>query len=194
MKITEQCRASGCEQPGVASLESCPFCRDHFISTCYAQLEECTRRLQDQHSRYAESESVRQFLADCARGAADLAQVTERLDNLQRAQLLDILLWAGELSRRLRRSIRRPVSVRVHLRSEKLGRTWEEDAETQMLSRHGAMLECQHPVETGDILEVVQLDTGRQAQARVVWHRRKGSGRIEIGLAFPDSENFWNFP
>lgn len=194
MKITEQCSASGCEQPAVTSLESRPLCRDHFISTCYAEMEECTQRLQDQQSRYAESESVRQLLADCARGAADLAQTTERLENLQRAQLLDILLWAGELSRRLRRSARKPIRVHVRLRSEKLGRTWEEDTETQMLSRHGAMLECQHPVETGEILEVVRLDTGKQAQARVVWYRRKGSGRVEIGLAFPDSENFWDFP
>jgi PilZ domain-containing protein len=136
---------------------------------------------------------VRHFLTECARQATDMAQTAERLNDFQRAQLLDILLWAGELSRQLRRSTRKAMSIRVRLCSDWPGRAWEEETETQMLSRYGAMLECQHPVETGDTLQVARLDTGRQAPARVVWHRRRGSGRVEFGVTFPDSENFWDF-
>ncbi len=193
MGETERCSASGCGRSAASSLDTRPFCEEHFLSTCYEQLEHCTQRLHDQKFHFEETESIRHFLTECARQTTDMAQTAEHLDNLQRAQLLDILLWAGELSRQLQRSTRKAISIRVRLCSEWPGRAWEEETATHVLSRHGAMLECQHPVETGETLQVVRLDTGHQAPARVVWHRRRSSGRVELGVAFPDSENFWDF-
>ncbi len=193
MRVTERCSASGCERSAAASVQARALCREHFLSTCYEQLEQCTRRLQDQKSRDTVAEGVQQFLAECAKQATDMAQTAADLDNLQRAQLLDILLWVGDVSRRLRRSARKAVHIPVRLLSDKPGRTWEEDTHTQMLSRHGAQVECQHAVDLSEILQVTRLDTGQQASARVAWHRRRPSGRIEIGLAFADTENFWNF-
>ena len=126
------------------------------------------------------------------RQAAHLAQSAQGLDNLERAQLLDILLWAGDVGQRLRRGSRKAACVPIRLRSEKPGRPWEKEAETRMLSRHGAMVVCEHEVETGENLYVSRLDTGQQTQARVVWQRRKEPARLEIGLAFPVTDNFWN--
>ena len=136
---------------------------------------------------------MRQFIEECVRQAADIAQNATDLDNLERAQLLDVLLWAGELTSKLRRSPRKPIRIPVRLCSEKPGRAWEEETETQILSRYGAMLECERAIDTGEDLEIVRLDTGRRAPARVVWHRRKGPQRFAVGIAFRTFENFWNF-
>ncbi len=190
---TERCSTSGCERPAAASLQNRPFCREHFTAECYEQLEGCSHRLQERTFRDADDESMAEFISECVRQVADLAQSAQDLDNLQRAQLLDILLWAGAVSQRLRRGPRKAASIPIRLRSEKPGRLWEEHTQTHMLSRHGAMVECEHAVETGETLQVTRLDTGQQAQAQVVWQRRQGSARLEIGLAFTVSENFWNF-
>jgi len=189
---TQRCSATGCERPAAVALQKCRLCREHFIAACYEHLEGCARRLQERPFREADGEAVRQLLAECLGQAADLAQNAADLGNLERAQLLDIMLWAGEVSQRLRRSDRRAGSVPIRLRSEKPGRPWEEQSQAQILSRHGAMVECTHAVETGELLEVLRLDTGQQAQARVVWNRPKVSGRLEIGLEFVDAVALWD--
>lgn len=189
---TQRCSATGCERPVAALLQGRPFCRVHFIAQCYEQLEGCSPRLQERPFRDADAESLAGVISECMRQAAQLAQSAQDLDNLERAQLLDILLWSGDVRQRLRRGSRKAASVPIRLRSEKPGHPWEEETQTQMLSRHGAMVECEHVVETGENLHVTRLDTGQQAQARVVWQRRKESDRVEIGLAFPVSDNFWN--
>jgi len=131
------------------------------------------------------------FLTECTRQATDLSQHAEELDNLARARLLDILLSAADLSRHLRRSPRKVATLALRLHCEKPGRTWEEETKTRVLSRHGALVECQHPAQSGDALLVLRLDSGRQALARVVWCHQKEEGRREIGIEFLDCDNFW---
>ncbi len=182
----------GCERSAAAVLQKRVLCREHFISGCYEQLEACGGQLQERPLQVVDAGAVRELVGECAGQAASLAQSANDLDNLERAQLLDILLWAGELSQRLRRSERKASAIPIRLRSEKPGRPWEEHTETQVVSRHGAMVECTHAVETGEMLEVLRLDTGQQAQARVVWNRPKVSGRLEIGLEFVDAVALWD--
>ena len=137
-------------------------------------------------------ESMQQFVEESARQATHIAHTVDDLDNLQRARLLDILLWAGELIRRLRRGPRKAAIVPIQLRSETPGRPWEEETKTRMLSRHGALVECHHPVQVGENLKVLRLDTRQEAQARVAWQRRKGSGGSEIGIEFTSSVELWD--
>jgi hypothetical protein len=90
----------------VAALGSQAFCLDHFCTRCYEIL--------DGIDRFRESdfdESVcggeEQFLADeCARRALDICMSGRTLSNLERARLLDILLWCGDVV-----SIGRPKSM-----------------------------------------------------------------------------------
>ena len=129
---------------------------------------------------------------ECYRQVAQLASNVKEFIGLERAQLIDILLRATDLSRQLRQSPRLTVSIPVQLRCEEPGGTWEEQTQTKQLSPHGALLECQHPVRTGEILLVVRMDTGRQAKARVAWRLRRIGQPQEIGIEFLDHDNFWD--
>jgi hypothetical protein len=191
MKENEHCSMPDCERPVAATLHTRALCREHFLVACYKELEGATRRLHENSFSEPAAEALRNFLAECTRQAADIAQSAKDLDNLGRARLLDILMWASDLGGRLRRGPRREASLPVRLRSEKPGRPWEEETRTRWLSRHGAMVECEHQVVTGETLQVTQIDTGQQAEARVVWQRRRGTGRFEVGLEFTTAGGFW---
>ncbi len=94
---------------------------------------------------------------------------------------------------RPRRSLRRPVLIPVWLRREGLGRTWEEETETRVLSRYGAGLQCRHSIEAGGTLAIVRRDNGQRANARVVYCRYNAEGLREIGIEFLNCDNFWGF-
>jgi hypothetical protein len=89
------CSRAGCSRQVVTSLRSEDFCFDHFCSRCYELLE---------RSEFRElplSEKCREeFVAldECARRALELSFGRVQLNNLDRARLLDILLWAGDLT------------------------------------------------------------------------------------------------
>ncbi len=192
MPETPTCSLPGCGRATANSLEKLPYCREHFLVACYTRLEEFAGRLQDRPFNEDGSRVLREFLQECATQATEMARTAGDLDNLSRARLIDILMWTGELGRRLRRSLRKAVAIPVRLLSEKPGRLWEEETRTQILSRHGAMLECHHAVRTGDTLGIRRLDTGQQAIARVAWQRLKAENQVEMGLEFLSPETLWN--
>src|SRR2546428_3569394 len=192
MAETLRCSVSDCEESAAGSLEGCSFCREHFTFSCYEELDQCRDWQGERLSRDRTAESVRRFLIECYLQVANLSSV-EEFNRLERAELLDILLRATHLSCRLRQNPRLTVSIPVQLRCEVPGGTWEEETRAKSLSRHGALLECQHPVRTDEILLVVRTDTGRQAQARVAWRRRTIGGPQQIGIELLDRDNFWEF-
>jgi len=152
-----RCSVQGCEESAAGSLEVHSFCREHFIFTCYEELDRCGCWQEARLSPDRTPELVRQFLGECYRQVAQLASNVKEFTGLERAQLIDILLRATDLSCRLRQSPRLAASIPVQLRCEVPGGTWEEQTQTKQLSPHGALLECQHPVRVGEILLVVRL-------------------------------------
>lgn len=81
----------------MSSLELKHFCVDHFIARCYDRLNQCGA------NRFADpdepaSVSIDRFLHSCTQQAAGLVHPMRGLDNLERARLFDILLWASELA------------------------------------------------------------------------------------------------
>jgi len=193
MNVEEQCSISGCPERASVLLETRPLCVPHFVSISYERIEQYGCTVTEHHMYEEQAGSMGQFLVDCIARSADLTQCAEKLDNLTRARLLDILLRAAELTRYLRRSTRRLAAIPIQLRCEKLGRAWDEETETRVLSRFGAMLECRHSVDAGDTLLLTRLDTGDQARARVAWGKQNDAGRFEIGIELLNSENFWGF-
>ena len=168
--MSRQCSAADCNRTAVSSFHAQALCREHFVATCYAQIEECAQHLSSKDrlsERYTQVAS--RNLSDIADQAVNLGLSTDDLTNLERAQLMDIILSVAHLSGRLRRSPRMRTSIPVRLSYEGLGHAWEEETATQQLSRHGALITCHHPVEAGEQLTVVRLDTGQRAQARVAW-------------------------
>ena len=130
-------------------------------------------------------------LAEIADEAARLGLNADDLTNLERAQLMDILLSAAHLSGQLRRSPRKRTSIPVRLRYEGPGPAWEEETVTQELSRHGALLVCRHPAEPGEDLTLVRIDTGRQARTRVAWCGPRREGAQRLGIEILGIANFW---
>jgi len=92
-----RCDTGNCGRPAMSSLELKHLCVDHFIARCYERLSVCSA------NRFADpdetaSVSIDRFLHSCAQQAAGLVHPMRGLDNLERARLFDILLWASELA------------------------------------------------------------------------------------------------
>jgi hypothetical protein len=187
-----KCAAEGCPEAAITLLEERDFCRAHFLATAYRHLESISAQIHDSHFHSEHGESACRFLEQCMRQAADIACGAELPGNLERAQVLDILLWASELHGRLRRGPRVRARIPILVRSEDPMRPWEEKTETRLLSLHGFHFQCRHELQTGAVLTCVRLDNGRRVDARVVWARSKDSGETEAGLQFLTDEDFWS--
>lgn len=73
---------------------------------------------------------------------------------------------------------------------------WEQ-AETVMVSLHGAMIRTQRKFEVGDTIDIRVRDKERSAQARVVWRSTEITPKgIELGFEILDQTGFWeiSFP
>jgi hypothetical protein len=100
------CGVEHCGLPAVASLTADSegrrararfFCLPHFIEHCYEALRRC-RTSQFPSPDSAAFESENHFLEECAEQAALLVCPLRGFENLDRARLFDIFLWASELS------------------------------------------------------------------------------------------------
>jgi hypothetical protein len=194
MTNTQECSFAGCGQAIAASLDGETYCREHFISTCYARLDQYEEIRKGPGLSATDTESVRRFIHESTRFADEIEHSAPDLDNLERAKLLQIIVTASELGRHLRRSPRKVATIAVRLSSEKLGGAWEEDTETVLVSRYGALVRCKHAAKAGDTLHVIRADTGEKALARVAWQRPSGNSGgedVRIGVEFVGCENFW---
>lgn len=189
--MVEPCDIRKCGKPAEAFLGPRSFCGKHFITACYADLKALADRLEQERFRDEARESVKRFQQECLQQASALVQKARDLESAEQTRLIEILFWSSELGRHLRRSPRKAESIPVRLRCDRPGEAWEEDTQTLLLSRYGALIACQHAVEVGEMLSVARLDTRGQAQARVAWILRQGPGRLQIGVEFHEHENFW---
>jgi len=186
-----QCEYPECGKSPAVRLETKYYCRDHFIVRCYEELDSCAARLGQRPEGEQDSEHLRAFLRACMEHADALTRAPFMQDPLERARLLDIRYTASDLLRRMRRSPRVAEAHPVVLRCETPGRPWQEALSTVLISRFGAMFECEHLVRPEDWLFVERLDTGTRARARMAWRAPAKAGHFAIGLEFLDSENFW---
>ena len=88
-----RCDECSPRQAAVCAVELRFFCVNHFVAYCHQRLEESEKALSGRES----GESVRSFLRECATQAAKLLLIQRELQNVDRARLLDIILWANEL-------------------------------------------------------------------------------------------------
>jgi len=185
------CKFPECGSAPAASLEGQSYCKEHFISTSYERLDSCSDQLSRRPVAYELSDRLRSFLTACIHQANALTRAPFNQDPLERARLLDIRYTAMDLCSRLRRSPRLADSRPVRLLCETPGHPWQEVQCTSLISRFGAMLECNNLVRPDDWLWVERLDTGTRVRARLAWRETGKSGSFSVGLEFLDSENFW---
>lgn len=88
-----RCDECAVRQAAVCSVELRFFCMNHLVDYSYQRLAECEKVLGDGRRR----EHVRGFLRECATQAAKLLLIGRELQNVDRARLFDIMLWANEL-------------------------------------------------------------------------------------------------
>jgi hypothetical protein len=189
--MTDHCTSEACTQPAIASLEDRALCRTHFLAFSYRRLDNISAQIREAEFHSSHAERASRFLEDCMRYAADVACSPDLPSNLEKAQVLDVLLWASELHGYLRRGPRVPAQIPIHLRYDAPGKSWEESTETRTISRHGLLVILRRELQINDVLLCTRIDNGWHAETRVVWTRGKASGENEIGLEFLGDENFW---
>lgn len=97
-KLAERnCCESACHSAAATSLDQQALCLNHFLLRCYAQLEAVDPRGQKSREQRVDLAAMRAFIEECSRKALEVSLHSENLTNLERARLLDILLWASEL-------------------------------------------------------------------------------------------------
>ena len=99
------CYRTACSEPVVTSLGPEDFCFDHFCSRCYELLDHADSGTLSAHGAAGLARAVR-ALQECARRALEISLGQLALNNLDRARLLDIVLWSGDLTTELRRKLR----------------------------------------------------------------------------------------
>lgn len=95
-----------------------------------------------------------------------------------------------------RRSARLPMRVEVVLSwVDDRGRAREEEAETEMLSKHGAAVRAPVEIPLRHRLRVRSKDKAREVEAHVVWIKASDvPGSAGLGIEFLESEDFWGIP
>ena len=185
------CTSFGCSEPGHTELGGTAFCVGHFLTVCQTRLENYQELQQNRSLSEIGAASVHRFVRECTREADRLEGLNGEIQYHHRERLLDIMLLATELGRRIRRSVRKAAHIPLQLSLEMPGHPWTVDAETLLVSQHGALVELPRSLPVHHPLRVVRLDTFSQAQAHVAWYQRKQNGHIELGIEFVDCENFW---
>jgi hypothetical protein len=99
------CCRIACSEPVVTSLGPEDFCFNHFCSRCYELLEQADNGTLSAHGAASLARAVG-TLEECARRALEISLGQLALNNLDRARLLDIVLWSGDLTTELRRKLR----------------------------------------------------------------------------------------
>jgi hypothetical protein len=91
-----RCDTPNCVNAAAGLLALRFFCISHFITHCYEKLERCNANpLQD--SDVVTSVAIDRFLQQCVAQAGELVRPVRGFDNLDRARLFDIFLWASDL-------------------------------------------------------------------------------------------------
>ena len=103
--MQEHCSVPECTEEGIASIDGRVLCRTHFLTSSYQRLEAISGQIHRQEFQERQADAAGRFLEGCMHDAADIACAVGAPSNLERARVLDVLLWASELHSRLRHGI-----------------------------------------------------------------------------------------
>lgn len=93
-------------------------------------------------------------------------------------------------SARLARCI--PVVLSWH---DARGASFDEPAETMLLSRYGGLLVCKTPIYPPGGFSLRWLERQKDARVRIVYRELSNPERlVKVAFEFPQEENFWEIP
>jgi hypothetical protein len=96
MPVHKRCRYAACQELGITAVGDEDLCCDHFVLRCYEFLEQIDAERAKNGTDMFHSANLRSAVNGCLQGALEVSLKSDTLDNLQKARLLDIMLWAGE--------------------------------------------------------------------------------------------------
>jgi len=97
MRDPESCDRRGCSRPVTTTLCEEALCLDHFCSRSYEMLNAMDRRNRLNAASHSPTADQIKIADECARKTLDICMSKMLLNNLERARLLDILLWCGDV-------------------------------------------------------------------------------------------------
>ena len=97
MHNPECCNRRGCARPVITTFCKEALCLDHFCSRSYEFLNGTDERGQLSTASNLPTTEQIQTADECARRTLDICMSKMLLNNLERARLLDILLWCGDV-------------------------------------------------------------------------------------------------
>jgi hypothetical protein len=97
MRDPESCDRRGCSRPVTTTLCEEALCLDHFCSRSYEMLNAMDRRNRLKAALQSPTAEQIKIADECARKALGICMSKMLLNNLERARLLDILLWCGDV-------------------------------------------------------------------------------------------------
>ncbi len=100
MHIHKPCRYAACLEHGITALGDEDLCCDHFVLRSYEFLEQVDAERARNGGEHFYTTALKNAVNSCLQGALEVSLRTESLNNLQKARLLDIMLWAGEFIHR----------------------------------------------------------------------------------------------
>jgi hypothetical protein len=98
MPSAKSCQRRDCPRPVVTAFREEALCLDHFCNRSYEFLNGLDRRSVPGSMESSLTAEQMQVLHECARRALDICMNANVLNNLERARLLDILLWCGDVT------------------------------------------------------------------------------------------------
>ncbi len=96
MHSHKSCGYAACQEPWVASVGNEDLCCDHFVLRSYEFLQQIDAERSSNEGNLHKSAALKSLINNCLQGALDVSLRSKTLNNLQKARLLDIMLWAGE--------------------------------------------------------------------------------------------------
>jgi hypothetical protein len=100
MHLHKPCRHAGCLEHGATALGDEDLCCDHFVLRCYEFLQQIDAERGKHGIDFLFTTDLKDSVNNCLHGALEISLRSESLSNLQKARLLDIMLWAGEFIHR----------------------------------------------------------------------------------------------
>ncbi len=97
MHALDSCSYSRCTRPISTIFRHEPLCLEHFCRKSYEFLDSVDQHLQSNSSSHAYTPEQLHIADECARKTLDICLSKMILNNLDRARLLDILLWSGDI-------------------------------------------------------------------------------------------------
>jgi hypothetical protein len=98
MPAEQRCGVDSCEERRVAAFRNENLCCDHFLGRCYEFLEGIDPNRDFASNGGQKPEETKKLIEECAQRTLEVALGNRNLSNVQRARLLDILLWTSDVT------------------------------------------------------------------------------------------------